>query len=145
MFGKKLLIDTNILSSVLLRQNNFEVSRQFLKTAETLGIEVLITDFSIYSTCILLQSRGKNILFEQFIKYLGNSPNVKIYRFIPSEIQQIYYGPQQLDFDDKVHYFLGKKENIIFVSYDHDFDKTDLKRLTPAQLLEEFENFSKYQ
>ncbi len=41
-----------------------------------------------------------------------------------------------LDFDDGLQYYYAKKLGASIISFDKDFDKTDLKRLEPASLLE---------
>ena len=40
-----------------------------------------------------------------------------------------------LDFDDAYQYALAKKYNLKIVSFDSDFDKTDLERLLPSQAM----------
>ena len=39
-----------------------------------------------------------------------------------------------LDFDDGLHYYFARKMRISIVSYDRDFDKTDVQRLEPAHI-----------
>src|SRR2546429_195803 len=41
----------------------------------------------------------------------------------------------QLDFDDTLQYFVAKKLGAQLVSFDHDFDSTDLQRIEPRALL----------
>lgn len=41
----------------------------------------------------------------------------------------------RLDFDDAYQYTLGKKFNLQIISYDSDFDRTDYRRMTPADVL----------
>jgi predicted nucleic acid-binding protein len=41
----------------------------------------------------------------------------------------------QLDFDDALHYATAKKHHFTLVSFDQDFDRTDLLRQTPADIL----------
>lgn len=40
-----------------------------------------------------------------------------------------------LDFDDAYQYYLAKKYNLTVVSFDKDFDRTDLRRKTPGEIL----------
>ena len=40
----------------------------------------------------------------------------------------------QLDFDDALHYATAQKHNLTLVSFDHDFDRTDLVRRTPCDI-----------
>jgi uncharacterized protein with PIN domain len=46
----------------------------------------------------------------------------------------------QLDFDDALHYATAKKHTFTLVSFDQDFDRTDLARTTPADILSRYEN-----
>jgi len=39
-----------------------------------------------------------------------------------------------LDFDDGLHYYLARKMRVPIVSFDKDFDKTDVRRLEPVQI-----------
>ena len=45
----------------------------------------------------------------------------------------------QLDFDDALHYATAKKHNLTLVSFDQDFDRTDLPRKTPSDILSRYE------
>lgn len=40
-----------------------------------------------------------------------------------------------LDFDDSYQYLVAKKYNLQLISFDKDFDKTDLKRKEPSELI----------
>jgi len=42
---------------------------------------------------------------------------------------------QRLDFDDAYQYVIAKRDKLTLVSFDTDFDHTDLQRQTPAQIL----------
>ncbi len=39
-----------------------------------------------------------------------------------------------LDFDDGLHYYYAKKMRLKLVSFDKDFDKTDVERLEPRDV-----------
>lgn len=40
-----------------------------------------------------------------------------------------------LDFDDGLQYYYAKKLGVNIISFDKDFDKTDLKRLEPRDVI----------
>jgi predicted nucleic acid-binding protein len=44
----------------------------------------------------------------------------------------------QLDFDDALHYATAKKHNLALVTFDRDFDRTDLTRAAPADILSRY-------
>lgn len=80
--------------------------------------------------------RNEKLIAKFFAATLINSPNFHIYRLKPKEIVESLEVNHNLDFDDKLHYYLAKKKKLQLISYDTDFDKTDLKRLTPKEALE---------
>ena len=43
----------------------------------------------------------------------------------------------KLDFDDGSQYLIAERNNLVIVSFDHDFDKTPLGRKTPTSILAE--------
>ena len=42
----------------------------------------------------------------------------------------------QLDFDDALHYYVANTLGATLMSFDRGFDKTDLQRIEPSQILE---------
>ena len=141
MLGKMLLIDTNVLVSVLLKQNRYEESRELLNKVNELNLRMFISDFAVYSISLLLNKRGEDRVFNRFVQYLEASSNLSIYRLQPSELKEVYKLKQKLDLDDKIHYYIAKKKKAKLITYDKDFKKTGLKSLTPAQALKELESF----
>ena len=133
------MIDTNILLSAALKQNDYRSTIDFLVKTEELNIPVLLLDFSIYSACVHLSGRGENDLFKQLLKDISEKRNFTIHRPSINEILELESINLKLDFDDKLHYHIAKKKNLTLISYDTDFDKTDLKRLTPKQAIKQLE------
>jgi predicted nuclease of predicted toxin-antitoxin system len=41
----------------------------------------------------------------------------------------------RLDFDDAYQCVIARRDNLTLVSFDSDFDRTDLQRQTPAEIL----------
>jgi predicted nucleic acid-binding protein len=130
-----MLIDSNIAFSLLLEQNDYEETNRLFDVIEHFSLKVTILDFALYSMTINFLKRGHCKEIKQFLETLNSSKNISIYRPKPSEISEALSLNINLDFDDKLHYYLAKKKNLSFISYDQDFDKTDLKRLTPTQVL----------
>lgn len=134
-----ILIDTNVLMSVLLKQNDYQTSRKFFNKLDEFNISYTILDFSIYSACVILNRRNKEELLEKFIENIKKKNNINIYRLKLENLLEIAKVKNKLDFDDKIHYYLAKKKNLTLISYDADFDKTDLKRLTPLEAIKTLE------
>ena len=40
-----------------------------------------------------------------------------------------------LDFDDGLHYYFAVKKKVPIISFDRDFDKTDVERLEPHEVI----------
>ena len=134
MLGK-MLIDSNIIFSLLLEQNDYKETEKLFDAIDHLSLKVQILDFALYSATLNFLRRGNDKEIKQFLGILDSSKNIFIYRPKPSEISEALSLKVNLDLDDKLHYYLAKKKNLTLISFDHDFDKTDLKRLTPAQAL----------
>ncbi len=130
-----MLIDSNIIFSLLLKQNDYEKTEKFFDAIAHLGLKVQLLDFALYSITLIMTRRGYRKEIKQFLQGLNVSQSITVYHAKPAEISEALDSNIKLDFDDKLHYYLAKKKNLTLISYDQDFDKTDLKRLTPSQAL----------
>lgn len=131
-----MLIDSNIIFSLLLEQNDYKETEKLFDLISHLDLRVQILDFALYSMVLNFIRRDHCEEIQQFLATLDSSKNISIYRLRPAEISEALSLNVNLDLDDKLHYYLAKKKNLTLISYDKDFDKTDLPRLTPAQALE---------
>ena len=81
-----------------------------------------------------------------FLELLRSSMGLTVYDSNPAEdLTALAFTKKadaqfQLDFDDALHYATAKKHNFILVSFDQDFDRTDLARKTPSDILSRYEN-----
>jgi predicted nucleic acid-binding protein len=126
----KFLVDTNIFLSARLLQGNWKASQQFFKT--TPASDIALSIFSYNSIGIILSHRQRLHLFEHFSDdLLQSGAQCLSLNFI--DAQDLIMNIQQwhLDFDDAYQYTVAKKHQLQLVSFDKDFDKTDLKRLEP--------------
>lgn len=130
-----MLIDSNIIFSLLLEQNDHKETEKLFDLISHLDLRVQILDFALYSMVLNFIRRDHYEEIQQFLATLDSSKNISIYRLRPAEISAALSLDINLDFDDKLHYYLAKKKNLMLISYDKDFDKTDLPRFTPAQAL----------
>ena len=71
-----------------------------------------------------------------FLNDINNS-GVNIFSTKPEELDKVIDIIKQfnIDFDDAYQYYLTKKYNLTLVSFDKDFDKTDIKRKTPKDFI----------
>lgn len=132
------LVDTNIWLEVLLDQEKSEVASNFL---ENINSDLLaISDFSLHSILLILAKFKK---FDQAILFLEDLINseVIILSVYPKDMKKVIEVIKEynLDFDDAYQYFLAKNYNLILVSFDKDFDKTNIYRKTPEDITKEGE------
>ena len=129
---KNFLVDTNIFLEILLDQEKSNECQEIFK----LNYKYFISDFSLYSIgIILIKHRKQNVLLD-FIQDLFN--NIDIIRIDLDDLNSFYdivnnSEKFRLDFDDAYQYTIAKKNNLLIISYDNHFDKTDIKRIEPKE------------
>lgn len=129
------LIDTNIFLEALLEQNRTDEVKRLFRTKPL--ADFYITDFSLHSIGVILFKLKQSRLYYSFIEdlildgigilSLRNSDLLKLH-----EISIRY----DLDFDDAYQYVSTKKYDLQFISFDKDFDKTDINRKEPIDILD---------
>jgi len=129
---KNFLIDTNIFLEILLDRRGSIECQRILK----LKYRYFISDFSLYSISILLIKYSKKQALVDFIKDIEAS-EIEIIRLNLNDFYDVVNNTERfaLDFDDAYQYTISVKNNLLIISYDKHFDKTDLKRIKPKQLL----------
>ncbi len=131
----RLLIDTNIFLEALLEQEKAEEAKSLLSNIE--NYEFYISDFSLHSIGVLLFYKNQYDIFEQFIIDMIYNAGI-ILKSLNIEDMKIVINSAKnfdLDFDDAYQYGVAEKYNLIIVSFDKDFDRTEKGRKTPAELL----------
>ena len=132
------LIDTNIFLEVLLAQKRKKEAKKFLQYVRDSIITAYFSRFSLYSIELLLT---KLKLFDELTTFLIAIKKFKGLRIIsttPTDdllIVKIIKNTS-LDFDDALQYYLVKKYNLDgIVSFDTDFDNTDIRRFEPRDVI----------
>ena len=129
------LLDTNILMEVLLNRKNAASATQFLRSMP--GSSFYVTDFALFSLGIYLFKGTRQAYFDLLddmthakvgILRLLFDDNATIAQF---KIAETY----RLDFDDAYQFVAATREQLTIVSYDSDFDRTPIGRVTPEQVL----------
>lgn len=130
-----LLLDTNIWLELLLAQQRAEEVQTFLQRSNT--ADLAMTDFALYSIGIILTRHHKYDLFCDFVADTLENAAIQLIALGAAEMKQLAAFQQKfrLDFDDAYQYTAAITTNRSLVSFDTDFDRTPLKRLTPAELL----------
>lgn len=130
------LIDTNVWLEILLEQERAAEARQLLQSVE--AILLAISEFSLYSIGIILTRLEKDELFEEFLMDTIEDSGVAKARLDTADLRHLLDVRQRfrLDFDDAYQYAVAEKYNLVIVSFDSDFDRTDLGRKVPAEIIQ---------
>ncbi len=128
------LVDTNLILEVLLRQAKAEEVKHFFERAPSQ--QLFLTEFSLYSLGVLLIRRNMHDIFLRAIEDLLFAGGVTLLRLAPADLADVARRSQQfgLDFDDAYQYVTADKHNLVIVSFDADFDRTELGRKQPHQV-----------
>jgi predicted nucleic acid-binding protein len=129
------LLDTNIWLENLLSQA--KAREVFRLITEIDSAQLSISHFSLHSIGVILGRRHRTVALDQFVSDLFVHGRVSLRTILPVEFTTISTAmlSQRLDFDDPYQYVITKRDNLTLVSFDMDFDHTDLQRQTPTQIL----------
>jgi hypothetical protein len=129
------LLDTNIFLELLLNQKESGSVRALLSTKnpEELGI----SDLAFHSIGIILYQKNAQHLFSDFIEDLFGDGGIILFALGSDDMKRLEHVSLsfRLDFDDAYQYVVAEKFDLALVSFDTDFDRTDRKRLIPADIL----------
>lgn len=128
------LIDTNILLEGLLKQEKADSVRSFFTTVD-LG-QMAITDLALHSIGIILFRFGKYDIFNSFLNDLIID-GIEVLTLKPDDLLELEETIQSynLDFDDAYQYLVAEKSHLVIISFDKDFDNTELGRKEPSEIL----------
>jgi len=130
------LVDTNIWLERLLDQERSEEVGSFL--AQISSDLLFMTDFTFHSIGIVLSRLKRTDVLLKFVHDAFIEGDVSIVHFGPEDIAAVVETMQKfgLDFDDAYQYVAAERHNLIVVSFDSDFDRTERGRKTPADLIQ---------
>jgi len=112
------LIDANILLEVLYKRSRWKECYEFLNKIKAGKIKAYILHFTLHVISAIL---GKPEIVAKFL----------------SEIlswRGLYVIDLNLDFDDALQYYYANKTGIKIISFDKDFDKTNIQRIEPKDI-----------
>jgi hypothetical protein len=119
----------------LLEQGNSDSVRALLtsKSPE----ELSISDLAFHSIGIILYQKNAAHLFSDFIRDLFGDGGIAIISLGSEDMERLEHVSTtfNLDFDDAYQYVIAEKFGLVLVSFDTDFDRTDRKRIIPADIL----------
>jgi predicted nucleic acid-binding protein len=129
------LIDTNIWLERLLDQDRSDEVQRLL--AALPSRHLALSHFSLHSISIVLGRYRRPDALMQFIDDLFITGDVHLVTVPPEWFGRIVDAmtSHHLDFDDAYQYVATRLIGGELVSFDADFDRSDLRRLTPATVL----------
>ena len=129
------LVDTNVwLERLLDQERSDEVAALFRRFNSSL---FALTNFSFHSICVIMSRLQRNSDLLLFIQDLFIKCQTEMISLDPKEIAEMLQimDAFTLDFDDAYQYQAAEKYNLLLVSFDSDFDRTERGRFTPAQIV----------
>jgi predicted nucleic acid-binding protein len=132
-----LLVDTNIFLEVLLLQDKKDQCENFLnqlKKGRKIGV---ITDFSIHSIIVIMNSLDRLKELRTFLLSLTAYKGLKVYRTsFTDEINAVDIAlTQKLDMDDALQYSTARALKVeAIISFDRHFNNLDIPRKEPLNL-----------
>lgn len=129
------LVDTNIWLEQLLGQARADEVRRFLQAVPS--DQLALSHFSLHSIGVILGRANQRDALLQFTRDLFVDGAVQLVTVPPEAFGDIVaaMGAQRLDFDDAYQYVATQRLSAELVSFDRDFDHTNLTRLTPTDVL----------
>jgi len=131
----KALLDTNIFLEIILSQEKAEDSKNLLlKSAQH---EFFITDYSLHSIGLLLFRRKQHEAFRAFMEDILINGGIVLLSLLPDDMDSVISASQKfgLDFDDAYQYAIANRHDLILVSFDTDFRRTDRGYKLPSEIL----------
>jgi predicted nucleic acid-binding protein len=129
------LVDTNVWLERLLDQDRSGDVGRFLDHFPSNILAV--TDFAFHSIAVLLARLGNQKALLDFVQDVFVDGAVVLVRLAPEDTTSIVRTMEKfnLDFDDAYQYVAAEKQDLTIVSFDTDFDRTELGRKMPADIL----------
>jgi len=95
-----------------------------------------LTEFALYSICLVLIRHKMHNVLTRLTDDLPAEGGVHLVRLDLPEIKEVSKAAQRfdLDFYDDYQYIAAEKYNLTIISFDADFDRTELGRKTPAEV-----------
>ena len=129
------LLDTNIFLEIILSQEKADDAKNLLlKSAEH---EFFLTDYSLHSIGLLLFRKKQHEAFRAFLEDVLVNGGISLLSLLPDDMDSVISASQKfgLDFDDAYQYAIVSRHDLVLVSFDTDFRRTDRGHKTPSEIL----------
>ena len=135
MGRKVLLLDTNIFVEALLQQERAQECVQLLQNRDD-DYSIALTEFSLYSVGIILEKNGGQAIWKRFLRDCQAASFILVSSSYELEEEILEIAERyELDIDDAHQYEATRRLGAELVSFDRDFDRTDLTRKEPKDFL----------
>ena len=130
-------IDSSVILEMLLGQERADECIQFFNEVIAKETPLRITVFSLYSVEIIMCANHLYAKLKEFLDKIETNSRLSLYATTRDDEREVIQLVQtsRLDFDDALQYYVAKKTGAHLVSYDKDFDRTDIRRVTPEEIL----------
>jgi uncharacterized protein len=134
------LVDTNIWLERLLQQDKSDEVQLFLENVPSYNLA--ISDFTLHSIGVILFRLKKEETFNTFVSDIFVNEDVQLFSLNGLEHEELLSPVKKfsLDFDDAYQYVITKKYELQLVTFDKDFNQTDILAMTPLPAIKEFKN-----
>jgi hypothetical protein len=128
-------VDTNVWLEHLLNQARGREAFQFITGLDSSLLN--ISHFSLHSICVILARQRRTAVIDMIVNDLFVQNNVTVRSVPASDLVAVTSAmqTQRLDFDDAYQYIVAKRHQLTLVSFDTDFDHTDLVRQEPGSIM----------
>jgi predicted nucleic acid-binding protein len=135
------LVDTNVWVEAFLGQQKTKEAADFLKRVSP--ARLFITDYTIFSIGIILTKLDRGEVFGRFLQDVLIGNPVRVIRHMPLELNEVPKVSKRfkLDFDDAYQYVAARSNGMELVSFDADFDRTDITRKSPRAIIDRLGEF----
>jgi predicted nucleic acid-binding protein len=127
------LIDANIILEVLYKRSRWKECYESLNKVKAGKIKAYILHLTFHGISAIL---GKPEIVVKFLSEILSWRGLYVVDFFLEE--EIIASEQaiklNLDFDDGLQYYYANKAGIKIISFDKDFDKTNIQRIEPKDV-----------
>lgn len=130
------LIDTNVFLEILMQQERSENCKKLLEKVAESDMNCLVSSFTVNGVEGMLIDELEAL--DKFMTNITSLVNLDVVKTSIEEEKHIIELAKSgnLDFDNALQYSVAKRENAeAIISFDSDFDKTDLERKEPEEII----------
>lgn len=129
------MVDTNVWLERLLDQDKSEIASNFFDSIST--EQILISDFSLHSICVILSRFKKLDILEKFLTDLFLNGQIEHVTLNSIDLFDVINNINnfRLDFDDSYQLTISQKFDLTIVTFDKDFNTDGIKKKSPEEVI----------